>query len=86
LKISTNSFTKSEVEFLADMLTKKFDVKFSVCKDSLEWYKKKNPNYIERDNYYILTYTDGANRFFSEIESVFPLGMERKINIWKGTL
>lgn len=84
LKLSTNSFTKNEVEFLCSLLSQKYGKFFHIQKDSLEWYKKRNPFYIEgNNNYYILTYTEGAWNIFNDIKKVFPLGMERKLNVWK---
>lgn len=84
LKLSTNSFIKSEVEFLANFLSNKFKEKFSIYHDSLAWYKKKHPEYIidNNSNWYIQTYTSGANKFFEEIKPIFPKGMERKYNIF----
>ena len=84
LKLSTNSFTKSSVELLHSLLTKRYGDFFRIHKDSLLWYKKRNPNYVEGDNnYFILTYTEGAWSIFHDIEAVFPLGMDRKLNVWK---
>jgi LAGLIDADG DNA endonuclease family len=85
LKISTNGFTKSEVGRLADLLSHRYEEKFSIYHDSLSWYKRKNPAYIEDPdrNWFIKTYTSGVRKLFEEVENVFPLGMDRKLNIWK---
>lgn len=85
LKLSTNSFSKDEVTFLADSLSFKFNEKFSVYHDNLDWYKRKHPGYVvdQNKNWFIQTYTVGANKFFEEISPVFPEGMERKYNIFK---
>lgn len=85
LKISTNSFSKNDVIFLAESLSSKFNEKFSIYHDNLDWYKKKHPEYIvnQNINWFIQTYTSGAHKFFEEIKPIFPKGMERKYNIFK---
>jgi hypothetical protein len=84
LKLSANSFIKNDVEFLHSLLTKRYGNFFHIEKDSLEWYRKKNPLYVEgQNNYFILTYTEGAWNIYDDIKSVFPLGMDRKLNLWK---
>lgn len=85
LKLSTNSFTKEEVEFLHHLLSNRYGNLFTICKDSLDWYKKKNPYYKDGNkNYYIRTYTEGATNIFEDIKGVFPKGMTRKYNIFNG--
>lgn len=84
LKISTNSFTKNEVDFLASQLSSILQEKISVNKDSLDWYKKKNPDYIpSSDNYYIKMYTEAAWKFYNYIKDHLPDGMDRKFSVWK---
>lgn len=84
LKISTNSFTKNEVEFLANQLSKKINGKVSINKDNLDWYKKKNPDYIPTsDNYYIKMYTEAAWKFYNYIKNYLPNGIDRKFSVWK---
>lgn len=84
LKLSTNGFQKHDVEFLHSLLTERYGSHFSIVHDSLAWYKKKHPSYTENNNnFFILTYTEGAWNIFHDIEKVFPPGMERKLNVWK---
>lgn len=88
LKLSTNSFTKEEVDRLTELLRNRYGNYFSIYKDSLAWYKRKNPLYkIDNNrNHFIVTYTKGASNIFDDIKDVFPGGMERKLKIFKESL
>jgi hypothetical protein len=85
LKLSTNSFSKSEVTILKNKLYDRYNFEFKICHDSLNWYKKRNPNYIINNdyNFFLKTFTKGTDIIFNDIKDNFPPGMERKFNVWK---
>lgn len=68
LKLSTHGFTKTDNEFLCDMLDKRYDEKFCIRKDE--------------GNYFITGADNAARAFISEIDEFIPLSMERK-KVWK---
>lgn len=84
LKISTNSFSKGEVEFLASQLSSKIGGKISLYEDNLDWYKKRNTHYVSGvGNCFLQMYTESAWKFYEYIKGSLPAGIDRKFSIWK---
>lgn len=76
---ATNGFVKSDVEFLAKLLSDRYDAYFSVVKHTRK--KKFNGELLdeERIEYYILAATHAAIKIIRDIESIFPVSMKRKM-------
>jgi hypothetical protein len=65
MKLSTNGFTKDDTQFLANLLTKRYNCYFGVHK---------------HDNSFVIQASDSATKaFISEIKDIFPNFMSRKI-------
>lgn len=68
LKLSTHGFSKQDVLFLIDLLSKRYSAYFSEC--------------IDKHHSFIKTSSHGAQAFISEIKNIFPNCMARKSDLW----
>lgn len=64
LKFSTDGFDKIYVEFLADLLSKRYNEYFGVCKNGNNWT--------------ICTYGNGSEKLLDDIREYIPQSMDRK--------
>lgn len=65
IKFATHGFIEDDVYFVNDLLTKKFNEKFSIYKDN--------------GKFYIKSYTDAARAVTHYMLDVFPKSMNRKL-------
>lgn len=73
VKLATQGFLKKEVEFLRRYLKSQYDLDFKIYKDS----SGKTPHW-----FLMLTNKKSVRTFTNIIDPVFPIGMNRKSDMW----
>jgi hypothetical protein len=77
ISLYTDSFVKDDVLFLKNLIKKYLDIDFSIS-------RKNSMKDISKGFYLYIDHKDNIMKFVKYIQDVFPIGMSRKSDRWKG--